>query len=94
MLQPCNFKKIKKNLEDSGKSKNRRKVKEHYWVVGKDIFFLEYKDKNFFCCLQTFFITGLTFFTHPFHPNPEINYWVVRLICVPGRGKHSWGKKS
>jgi len=26
-----------------------------------NIFFLEYKDKNFFCCLQTFFITGLTF---------------------------------
>ena len=52
---------MKKNLEDSGKSKNRRKVKLYYWGSGMNIFFLEYKDKNFFCCLQTFFITGLTF---------------------------------
>jgi hypothetical protein len=70
---------MKKNLEDSGKSKNRRKVKLYYWGSGMNIFFLEYKDKNFFCCLQTFFITGLTFFTHLFHPDPEINYWVMQI---------------
>ena len=40
-------------------------------VVERTFFFLQYKDNIFFCCLQTFFITGLTFFTHPFHPDPE-----------------------
>jgi len=96
---------MKKNLEDSGKSKNRRKVKKHYWVVGKNIFFLEHKDKNFFCCLQTFFITGLTFFTHLFYPDPENKLlgcenlkkrkkiWNVLEIVKNRRKvkKHSWG---
>jgi hypothetical protein len=53
--------------------------KIYYWGDGTNIFFLQYKDNIFFCCLKTFFITGLTFFTHLFHPGPEINYWVMQI---------------
>ena len=71
--------------------KNRRKVKLYYWGDGMNIFFLEYKDKNFFCCLQTFFITGVTFSDRP------VIIIKTLLGCFPVesstgcREKHSWG---
>jgi len=55
----CEF---KKNEKKFGGFKNRRKVKIYYWGIGMNVFFLQHKDNIFFCCIQIFFITGVTFY--------------------------------
>lgn len=77
--------------------------KIYYWGGGTNIFFLQYKDNIFFCCLQTFFITGVCKFKK-MKKNLDVLilvqnrrkvkecYWVIKFV-ITGRLSqiYSWG---